>query len=229
MESGGDYFDFYEWDDGHFGVLVADVAGHGAGAAVVVAMLQAILHTIPPGAHTSPADVLTFLNEHLVRKRIENSFVTAFCAKFSPDRRTMQYANAGHNRPVLRRGPEHDGAVHDIDGAASVPLGVLDDPGYHNGRVDLHLRDTLLFYTDGIVEAFAPGPPGEREMFGLPRLRSSVEECSGMPQCVVDSLHQRLFEHTGQRTRDDDQTIVAVRVIEQSTPKIRRHSPGTHA
>ena len=221
-ESGGDYFDFYEWDDGHFGAIVADVSGHGAGAAVMVAMVQAILHSIPQGAPTSPADVLEYLNAHLMRKNIENSFVTAFCAKFSPDRRVMQYANAGHNRPMLRRGPGGDeGEVTAVDGAASVPLGVIDDPTYTTGSIELDIDDTLILYTDGIVEAFgAPdGPDDKPPMFGVAGLKQSLADCSGRPECVIDSIHAGLYAHTGKRTREDDQTIVAVRVTEQPEPQ----------
>ncbi len=216
QESGGDFYDFYEWEDGRFGVLIADVAGHGAGAAVVVAMLQAILHTMPRDRMHLPSDVLAYLNEHLSRKRIENSFVTAFAAVFSADRTKLDYANAGHNRPVLRRGPAGDGTVTTIDGAASVPLGILKDGSYTAGAIDLEPGDTIALYTDGIVEAFAKGdegePMGKREMFGTGRLQESLVDCTGAPQCTIGSVHQKLYEYTGSRTRKDDQTIVAIQV-----------------
>ncbi len=212
-ESGGDFFDFFDRDDGWFTVLVADVAGHGAGAAVVVAMIQAILHTYPQNAEACPSCILAYLNEHLSRKRIENSFVTAVCALFSPDRRTLRYANAGHNRPILRRAPNDDtGDVLTIDGAVSVPLGVLDDARYTALELDLQHNDTLVFYTDGIVEAFSPGTPDTREQFGAERLNRSLAACSGAPDRIVEHVHADLYKHTGVRSRADDQTIVAVRV-----------------
>jgi sigma-B regulation protein RsbU (phosphoserine phosphatase) len=213
QESGGDFFDFQDRADGWFAVLIADVAGHGAGAAVVVAMLQAILHTYPEDAEACPSCVLAYLNKHISHKRIENSFVTAFCALFSPDRTVMRYSNAGHNRPVLRRGAGGAGDVTLIEDAVSVPLGVLDDATYEAREVTLVGGDTIVFYTDGIVEAFGPAQEdGQRDMFGMRRLTESLVTCSGMPDCVVESVHSALYKHTRQRSRADDQTIVAVRL-----------------
>lgn len=210
--AGGDYYDFFEMEGGRFGVIIADVAGHGAGAATVVAILQALLHSAHAGDR-DPASTLARVSRELVRKRIENNFVTAFFAVFDPGRSALSYSNAGHNRPLVRRA---GGGVEEILGAASIPLGITTDLGYDTERFSLSPGDTLVLYTDGIVEAFGPRDPatGEREMFGKQRLIDTLRACSGEPDCVIDSIHQRLFEHTGVRTRDDDQTIVVIRVAE---------------
>lgn len=205
-EAGGDYYDFFEMGDGHWGVIVADVSGHGAGAATVMAMLQTILH----GFHDrgrGPAAMLAHANRELCRKRFESNFVTAFMGVLDADRRKLTFSNAGHNRPELRRAA---GGVSEIEGAASVPLGILDEAEYEDGELPLHPRDTMVLYTDGITEAF--GPPPKREMFGVHRLTEALEGCTGEPSCVIDSIHQKLYSFTHARTRVDDQTIVAVRV-----------------
>ncbi len=210
--AGGDYYDFFEMEDDQFGVIVADVAGHGAGAATVVAILQALLHSAYAGDH-DPAATLERVSRELVRKKIENNFVTAFFAVFDPARRVLTYSNAGHNRPLLRRA---DGTVEEVLGATSIPLGITTDIGYETDHVELRHGDTLVLYTDGIVEAFAPrDESGEREMFGKQRLIETLRSCTGEPDCVIGSIHQRLYEHTGLRTRDDDQTVVVIRITER--------------
>lgn len=203
--AGGDYYDFFDMGQGRWGALVADVSGHGAGAATVVAMLHAILHDIPESAR-DPAAMLAHANRQLVAKRFESNFVTAFVGMFDESRRMFTYANAGHNRPQLRT---RRGEVREIDGAASLPLGILDDPGYEQTDLRLEPGATVLLYTDGVTEAFSPPP--EREMFGTQRLAGALEGCSGEPPCVIESVHAKLYDHTRSRDRADDQTLVAIR------------------
>jgi sigma-B regulation protein RsbU (phosphoserine phosphatase) len=94
-----------------------------------------------------------------------------------------------------------------LDGDAGLPLGILEPSDVPSQRVTLGLKDTLVLYTDGIVEAFDHG----REMFGVPRLDAALDACTGAPDCVIESLHRALFHHRGSPTRDDDQTLVAMR------------------
>lgn len=204
--AGGDYYDFFDMGSGKWAVVVADVSGHGAGAATVMAMLQTILHGFQERA-LGPAAMLQHANSALRTKRFESHFVTAFMGVVDGERRRLVYSNAGHNRPELRR---WNGGVSEIDGAASVPLGVLDEAEYVEGAVDLQPLDTVVLYTDGITEAMSPPP--DREMFGTQRLTQALEACSGEPSCVIDSIHQKLYDFTRSRQRVDDQTIVAMRV-----------------
>lgn len=219
-EAGGDYFDFFEFEDGRFGVLIADVAGHGAGAATVMAMLQTILHSFPR-KEAGPAAMLAHANAQLSHKRMEASFVTAWLGFFSADRRSLTYSNAGHNHPIRRREP---GLVEVLKGAGSLPLGVIEEAEYEEAQLNLDVGDSLVLYTDGITEAFSPRP--EREMFGTNRLEAAIIDCSGRPGCVIESIHERLYSHTVSRARDDDQTIVALRV-DDNKPISITVSPST--
>ncbi|MEO1129694.1 MAG: PP2C family protein-serine/threonine phosphatase [Planctomycetota bacterium] len=205
-EAGGDYYDVFPLGDDRWGLCVADVSGHGAGAATVVAMMSAIIHSHQE-RDRGPGAMLTHLNQQLTARRIESNFVTAFMGTWEPASRKLTFANAGHHAPSHRLG---SGEVTQIEGAHDIPLGVLDDTRYEQSTVTLGTGDTLVLYTDGITEAFSPPP--EREMFGMDRLVSALEGCSGEPPCVIDSIHERLFEHTRSRTRDDDQTILAARI-----------------
>lgn len=207
-ESGGDYYDFFDVSKNRLGFIVADVSGHGAGAATVMAMLQTILHGFQD-RHQGPAAILEHANRELLRKPIESSFVTAFFGIVDRERGTFTYSNAGHNRPERRFA---DGSTTTIDDAASVPLGITDRPQYENETVQIAPGQTIVVYTDGITEAFSPPP--EREMFGRERLSAALAVCSGEPACVIETIHGKLFEHTRSRDRADDQTIVAMRIEE---------------
>ncbi|HYE02663.1 MAG TPA: PP2C family protein-serine/threonine phosphatase [Phycisphaerales bacterium] len=205
--AGGDYYDFFELADGRWGLLVADASGHGVGAATVMAMLHAFLHSYP-ALERGPASVLGWVNRRLAAARMDGSFVTALFAIYDPRTRELVYARAGHPLPRLK--PAGRGsAVIELNGSAGLPLGIA--PEYHveESRVVLEPGHTLVLFTDGITEAFSP----RREMFGTGGLDEALEACTGEPDCVVDTVHNALYQHTGRRTRDDDQTLVALKVV----------------
>jgi len=205
-EAGGDYYDFFPHDDGRWSFTIADVSGHGAGAATMVARMHAILHA-DPHIHEGPAGVLTRLNQRIAVGENDPNFITALFATWDPAERELTISNAGHHLPT--RKPSR-GGIGEVGAASNIPLGILEDIPYEQSTARLDEGDTLVLYTDGITEAFSPPP--EREMFGLGRLHASLEYCSGEPPCVIDSVHERLFEHTRARDRDDDQTILALKV-----------------
>lgn len=201
-QAGGDYYDFFQFTDGRWGFLIADVSGHGPGAATVMAMLHAILHCYNEPAPT-PAGVMRFANSRLVAASIDGSFVTAFFAIYDPRRHVLTFARSGHNPPRIKDG--RTGVVRELLGEASPPLGLLDRLELSDESIDIEPGDTVILYTDGITEAFGP----RREMFGTSRLDAALAECSGVPDCVVESVHAALYEHTRTRTHADDQTLVA--------------------
>ncbi|NRA58265.1 MAG: serine/threonine-protein phosphatase [Phycisphaerales bacterium] len=210
-QAGGDYYDFFPFEDGRWGILIADVAGHGAAAATVMAMLHAILHAYE-GSGIHPHLVLEHANSRLVAAGLEGAFTTAFLAVFDPATGEFQFSRAGHNPPRLKK--DATGELISLEEAGSLPLGVFEPLGATSASIRLDPGDTVVLYTDGITEAFNTG----REMFGVDGLDASLDNCSGAPDCVVDSVHGALYEHTKSRTRDDDQTIVAIRY--NPTPKI---------
>lgn len=203
-QAGGDYYDFFPFEDGRWGILIADVAGHGAAAATVMAMLHAILHAYE-GSGIHPHLVLEHANSRLVAAGLEGAFTTAFLGVYDPATGEFQFSRAGHNPPRWKRGAT--GEVLAIEEAGSLPLGVFEPLGATSASIKLEPGDTIVLYTDGITESFN----GEREMFGVDGLDAALEGCSGQPACVVDSVHGALYVHTKSRTRDDDQTIVALR------------------
>ena len=203
-EAGGDYYDVFPVGDGRWALMIADVSGHGAGAATVVAMMSSIVrgyHDLSKG----PSAVFCHLNDQLVTRRIESNFVTAFLGYWDPESGELEYVNAGHHAPLIR---EENGDIGSISGDHDIPLGILEGREYPTNSATLTRGQTVILYTDGITEAFSP----DNEMFGIERMAHSLSTCTGEPQCVIAHVHDALFEFTKARARDDDQTILAVRV-----------------
>jgi len=201
--AGGDYYDFFPFPDGTWGILIADVSGHGPAAATVMAMLRAILHCYQ-GDDFSPAKVMRFANEKLSASNLDGSFVTAFFAVYDPRASTIAWARCGHNPPLLKAPGE---PIRELDNTGVPPLGVLPDLEPEEESTTVRPGQTLILYTDGISESFnAVG-----EMFGVEGIIDSLEFCDGDPDCVVDSIYGALYKHTNSMDRDDDQTLVALR------------------
>lgn len=206
--AGGDYYDFFALPGGRWGVLIADVSGHGPAAATVMAMLHAILHAYSPlgdpKAAIDPAAVMEFANERLLAAGLEGAFVTAFFAAFDPITGELVYANAGHPPPIVKTA---SGGLRRLDASACLPLGIDRPLGAASVAITLSQQDSLILYTDGITESFSP----TGEMFGVEGLEKALAACSGEPDCVVESVHAALFAFVGSATRADDQTLVAMR------------------
>ncbi len=209
-QAGGDYYDFFPLPDGKWGILIADVSGHGAGAATVMAMLHAILHTYPTRStgHDAPHQVMKYANARLVASHMERSFITALYGIFDPRDLTFTYCRAGHPQPRVK--DTNTGRVWALQDAGALPLGITDEFEAESEVARLRVGETLVLYTDGITEEFNAA----REMFGVEGLDGALNLCSGEPDCVVDTVHAALFRHTNRRSRADDQTLVVLKVTE---------------
>ncbi|MBX3388263.1 MAG: PP2C family protein-serine/threonine phosphatase [Phycisphaeraceae bacterium] len=210
-QAGGDYYDFLPMPGNKLGILVADVSGHGAGAATIMAMLRAILHCYS-GGDGSAAGVLRFANHRLVASRLEGNFVTAFFGVFDPETARLNYASAGHNPPRFL--DSQNRSIRGIEDGAGLPLGITEDLGIWSEDLQLSPGDSILLYTDGITEAFgAQGTDAKADMFGIERLDAAILASDGRPDTMIENIHKALFEHTRARTRADDQTLVALQYV----------------
>jgi len=216
--AGGDYYDFTPLDgltrgepdpNGRWGFIIADVSGHGASAAVVMAMMQAIVHAYPDFEHVRADRLLHHLNTQLVRKKLDHSFVTAFAAGYEPAERMLRYACAGHYPPRIKK-PGAGSPVTPLPVRAALPLAIADAFEIESQSIRLEPGDTLVMFTDGVIESFN----ANREMFGMEGLDAAIHQCTGEPGCIIESVTKALAEHEGGMRAADDQTIVAIRVEE---------------
>jgi sigma-B regulation protein RsbU (phosphoserine phosphatase) len=207
QRAGGDYYDFFPLPDGKWGILIADVSGHGTPAAVLMAVTHSLAHTYP-GPATPPGCLLAHVNRHLAALYTANSdtFVTAFYGIYDPAERALTYASAGHNPPRLKRCV--DGTLALLDGVAGLPLGIAPAQAYRERTYRLMPGDQLVFYTDGITEA-----QNERgEMFGLSRLDQVLENCAIGASGLLESVLEALNEFTGSQPAHDDRTLLVAKI-----------------
>lgn len=204
--AGGDYYDFFDLKDGRWGVLIADVSGHGTPAAVVMAMLRTMLHTHCFECAT-PGELLTVANRNLYDQfdRYDGTFVTAYYGILDPSKRSICYACAGHHPPLL---VDREIRVRELDGAQSVPLAVQADGNFPEADAQLQSGDTVLLYTDGITDASNEAG----EFYGRERLLSCVREDVPNAQHIIDCVVHKLLAFTAGRPAEDDQTLLALRV-----------------
>jgi sigma-B regulation protein RsbU (phosphoserine phosphatase) len=205
--AGGDYYDFFPLADGKWGILIADVSGHGTPAAVMMAITHSLAHTLP-GAPAPPSKLLCYLNEQLCRRYIgqSGSFVTAFYGIYDPATRTLSYASAGHNPPRFKHCD--DGTMSSLDGAGHLPLGIHAEEKYEQASQRLRPGDQIIFYTDGITEA----QNAKGEMFGTERLDHVLEACRPGAKPLIDATLEALELFTAGRPADDDRTILVAKI-----------------
>jgi sigma-B regulation protein RsbU (phosphoserine phosphatase) len=195
---GGDYYDFLVDDAGRLSLVIADVAGHSIGSALMMAMARSILRR-EISAGKAPADVLAGTNSALYDDLVASGlFITMFCARFEPESLVLEYANAGHNPPLLR-GADGDSEV-DADGAA---LGILAEVTFEARSVALGPGDALLLYTDGITET--ANTAGEQ--FGEERLQAAFRA-----QTEPEALYTTVRSYALGVSQTDDLTLVSLLV-----------------
>lgn len=203
--AGGDYYDLVPLSQGRWGIIIADVSGHGAPAAVVMAVMRTILHTRPIDG-LGPSEVLRLLNRGLSDHCGcgTNTFATAFYAVYDPAQRSLGYSCAGHLPPIVI---DRHRETRELGDAQDFPLAVHADPTYPEGSVSLTPGDRLVLYTDGIIEAFN----SQGEAFGPERMLSAMcgQGCSA--QATVDCITGKLSDFVGEAPRQDDQTLLVLR------------------
>lgn len=211
--AGGDYYDFFPLADGRTVVLVADASGHGASAAVLMAMTRVLLHSAP-GLPDRPDRLLARLNQQLVGALPSAWFVTACAAVIDPASGGIEYSLAGHPAPWLVHG---GGRSECLASPGGPPLGAFADSLYRSGATRLAPGETLVLHTDGLTEAMSPG----RDLFGESRLRdalgaSSNGDLAGMRRTLLE----RVDDHRAGAPLSDDLTLLLLR---RSDP---RHAQG---
>ena len=202
-EVGGDFYDFFELEDGRVGVVEGDATGKGMPAALVASATSSMLRAVAQALDSSsPGEVLSRVNETLVARIPPNMFVTCFYAILDPRSASLGYANAGHDLPYLWRG----GYAEELR-ARGMPLGLMPKMSYEEKETFLGAGEGVLFYTDGLIEAHNP----QGEMFGTPRLRSLLSEHPMDGANLSATLMGELYPFTGEGwEQEDDITLLTL-------------------
>jgi len=203
-ETSGDFYDLISLPDGKVGLLVADVADKGTGAALYMALSRTLIRTDAVEHVDHPERALTAANRRILSDAQADLFVTVFCGVLDPASGRLAYCNAGHNPPYLLRGQSGETTALRRTG---MPLGVLDDAAWEEREIQLEPGEALLLYSDGITEA----QDAAGELFGEARLLEAVQLDSGRTaRELEETLLGAVRAFRGSEPQSDDITLLVV-------------------
>ncbi|MBM3789973.1 MAG: FHA domain-containing protein [Acidobacteria bacterium] len=200
-EVGGDYFDYFELEDGRLGFAVGDVAGKGVSAALLTSVLQGIF-SAQALLDLPPSQLIANVNRNLVRRGPGNRFVTLFFGVVNPEG-VCFYSNAGHNPPLI---VTPDGAMRELTEGGMV-LGLFPEAEYEAGTVQLQPGDHLVLFTDGVLEA--RNRCGEE--FGEGRLHALLKTQATSPApAIMERILEAVESFSADTAQHDDITLMVL-------------------
>jgi len=204
-EVGGDYYDYLLLPEGRWGFVVADVAGKGLGAAMLMSNLQATIND-QVEVTSSCAQCVANANRRLKTRVSPGQFVTLFLAALDPAKKLLTYCNAGHNPPYLFR---PDGNFREL-GFGGPLLGPFDGLDYAEEKLQLFSGDVLVIFSDGVTEA--NNETGE--MFGEPRLLESVKPVLAKTASeILSTVIESVRHFAGKTPAADDLTLMVIKAL----------------
>lgn len=216
---GGDYYDFLDLGSRQVGVALADVAGKGIAAALIMSIVQASLRSLTEMRNGSLAELAAKMNRLLHRSTGSNSYATFFYAQVDEEKRELRYVNAGHNPPMLFRGAGW--STNHVPFVASVApveelatggtiIGMFAQASYEEARIELRSGDVLMLFSDGVSEAHNPA----EEEFGEERLRELLRKVAELPvNEMCTAVMQELKKWMLDAPQHDDLTYVLMKVL----------------
>ncbi|MBC8204362.1 MAG: SpoIIE family protein phosphatase [FCB group bacterium] len=204
LEVAGDYYDVITLPSGETVLAVGDVSGKGAGAALLMANLQASLRTAI-GSTIMLNEVVARINNLIYSNTPPEQYITFFVSIYNPLDNTLTYVNAGHNPPVVVR---HDCSIEELNEGGLI-LGFLPVVEYELGSIKLETGDLVLMYTDGVSEAMND----KEEEYGEKRLINHINECRdlGVDE-ILNKLECSIQDFIGDIPLQDDFTIILAKI-----------------
>jgi len=200
---GGDLYDFIPYSMSRLGIVIGDVSGKGAPAAIYAALVSGIIRSHAP-IEPAPSEMLSAVNLSLAERRIEAQFVSIIYAVWDDAHRTLTVSNSGLPRPIY----VHNGKNEVVE-ATGLPLGLFDEAEYDEFEFKMKPGDMFVFFSDGILDA----RNRKGDLFGRGRVEAIIASCAEKSaSCVVDSLFKAVAEHSAGVETFDDQTVVAIKV-----------------
>jgi len=207
-ETSGDFYDFINLPEGRLGIVVADVADKGMGAALYMATCRTLIRTYAGEHPDKPERALSEANRRILADTHGGLFITVFYGVLDPASGTMTYCNAGHNPPFLFS-PENGGA-HQALSRTGMPLGIIEETSWEQGQITFNTGDVLVAYTDGVTEA----QNTEEEFYEKARLLAAVRSNMGQPaEAMQAALIKDIQEFVGQAPQFDDVTLMVIRKL----------------
>lgn len=203
-EIGGDFYDYYIYNDDTFYLTMADVSGKGVPAAFLMALARSILRTLSTNGIT-PKEDLDALNKIIYSDIAENMFITIMHCRYDYSTKILSYSNAGHNPMIVYRAGTDSIELHIVKGVA---IGFIRNYSYRQSELKLEKGDIVVLYTDGITEA----ENSNKELFGMERLKEIVyKNRYENAETIKQNLLSVLDDFTGDQEQADDLTFVILK------------------
>lgn len=203
-EVGGDFYDFVPVSGGRIGLVIADVSGKSVPAALFMVLARAIMRATATG-NPGPSEAARRANDLIAADAKSGMFVTLFYGVLDPGSRTLRYVNAGHNPPAVLDGETGGITLLRTGGLA---MGVMEGVDMEEREIVLCEADTVIFYTDGVIEATGEG----LEQFGIERLVEVTRDNSHLPAAdLVRKIAGEVVAFSGDRPQFDDITLMVLK------------------
>jgi sigma-B regulation protein RsbU (phosphoserine phosphatase) len=200
---GGDLYDFLDYTLPLACIVVGDVSGKGAPAALYAALVSGILRSLARD-EPYPADMLQAVNRSLNHRRLDAQYLVLTCALWDDEKRTLRVANSGNPRPIYC----HEGHAHMLE-AAGLPLGMFEEVSHDEVTIHAQAGDVFAFFSDGIVDA----SNSNDEAFGRSRVEHVIaKHADGSAREIVDAIFKATEEFAAGAEVFDDQTVVVLKV-----------------
>jgi len=208
---GGDFYDFVNVNSrNRTGIVIADASGKGMPAALMIAQIQAIIHSEVNNGNSISA-MLKNMNQQVALTTSAEKYVTLFYGELDQETGAFEYSNAGHNYPVLVRS---DGNVELLEAGGPV-IGAFPGMEYTSAQVTLHEGDVLFLFTDGLSEAM----DADGAEYGEPRIRSFVSEHRMRePKEILDLILDDVKKYDPTYPPQDDTTIITLKMMTNGEP-----------
>jgi serine phosphatase RsbU (regulator of sigma subunit) len=204
LQVGGDFYDIIFLSNHRIGLVIADVADKGLAASLYMTVSRTLIRAFGQTL-ADPGGILSAVNNLLIGDTPSGMFVTAIFAILDLKTGKINFANAGHNRPIIIRSQELDSEELP---SGDIALGVIEDVQYKNMEISLNHGDLILFYTDGLTETFS----SDEEEFGAKRVIHFLEENHLLSvNEILDKLDLQLNEFRNGQPPSDDLTLIGLK------------------
>ena len=206
-EVGGDFYDYFLIGDDKLGIVIADVSGKGVPAALFMMTVKTLIKNLVLSGK-SPAEALQSANIQLCENNEKGMFVTVWLGILNLKTHRLEFANAGHNAPLLRKTGEAFRYMDYKKYRRGFVLGGISETRYHNNEIDFEQGALLFLYTDGVTEAANPG----LELYGEERLQKCMETCRDLePEALLRAVRQDIDAFAAGAEQYDDITMVVLK------------------
>jgi len=209
---GGDLYDYFFIDKTHLLLAIGDVSGKGIPASLCMAIASTLIKA--NSRILSSQSIVAEVNKELSNRNSDQYFLTLFIGVLNVETGVLDFCNAAHNYPYILRS---DGTIQTLDKSHGLPLGIYRDKSYSNSTIELGLNDTIILYTDGVINA----TDAKNQYYGTDRLERNLANLSDIPaKELVEKLLASLMIFKGDSQQADDISVLALKYLKNKKSQV---------